>query len=126
MPAYIDGFLVPVPKRNRAKYLAMARTAGKVWMEHGALAYYECAPDFVGTGEKQKFAFGKGLARKADEEVWFSFVIYKSKAHQKAVTKKVHVDPRITKYMHVAMPFDMSRLHYGGFVAKVQHAQPKK
>ena len=113
---YVDGFVVPVPKKNVAAYRRIATKAGKVWREHGALEYRECV------GEDLAFKMGMGvpfrrLAKlKAGETVFFSWIVYRSRAHRDAVNKKVMKDPRLAKMMTPgAMPFDVKRMAYGGF-----------
>jgi uncharacterized protein YbaA (DUF1428 family) len=114
MPRYVDGFLLPVPKRNRAKYLAMARRAGKVWLDHGALDYVEAIADDVKPGKLTSFP--QSVKLKKGEMVVFSYVVYKSRKHRDAVIKKVLKDPRLADMMDPKkMPFDARRMIYGGF-----------
>src|SRR5512135_186619 len=111
---YVDGYVLLVPKKNRAAYLRMARTAGKVWRSHGALDYKECAGDDL----KVKFGvpFPRVLRAKPDEMVFFSFVVYKSRSHRDRVNAQVMKDPRLASMMDMKkMPFDMKRMSYGGF-----------
>lgn len=111
---YVDGFVVPVPKRNRAAYLRMARLGGKVWIEHGALEYRESVADDVKPGKVTSFP--QSVKLKANEEVWFSWIVYRSRKHRDQVTAKVMKDPRLAKMMNPkAMPFDGKRMFYGGF-----------
>ena len=114
---YADCFVIPVPKKSLAAYRAMARKAGKVWREHGALDYREC----VGEDLKIKFGvpFGKLAKAKPSEAVVFAWIVYKSKAHRNAVNKKVMADPRIAKMEGMKMPFDPKRMTYGGFKVMV-------
>jgi len=119
MPNYVDGFVIPVPKKKVNAYRTMSVKAGKVWKEHGALDYYEC----VGDDLKFKWgtSFGKLAKLKPNETVFFSFIVYKSKAHRNQVNKKVMKDPRIINMMKKGQePFDMKRMAYGGFRAVVQ------
>jgi uncharacterized protein YbaA (DUF1428 family) len=114
MPRYVDGFLLPVPKKNIQEYRRIARLAGKVWRDHGALEYRECSGDDL----KMKYTgpFRRGLRLKRGEKVVFSWIIYKSRAHRDAVNRKVMKDPRLAKMMDPkAMPFDMKRMAMGGF-----------
>ncbi len=118
MASYVDGFLIPVPKRNLAAYRRMARKAGKVWREHGALAYVECVADDVKPGKYTSFPQAVKLAR--GEVVWFSWIVYKSRKHRDAVLAKVMKDPRLKSMMDpAAMPFDGKRFIYGGFKVAV-------
>ena len=119
MARYVDGFLLPVPRKNLAAYKKMSTTAGKVWREHGALEYREC----VGDDLNIKFgrAFPKQVKLKPGETVVFSWIVYKSKAHRDRVNKKVMQDPRI-KLEGTAMPFDARRMSYGGFEVLVDLA----
>src|SRR5688572_27096873 len=112
--AYVDGFLLPVPKRNVATYRRMAQRAGKIWREHGAVEYREC----VGDDLKNKWgaAFPKVARANNGETVFFSYIVFKSRGHRDSVNKKVMKDPRIAKMMEDKKPpFDMKRMAYGGF-----------
>ena len=112
--AYVDGFLIPVPRRNRAKYKKMSTQAAKVWMDHGALGYHECVADDVKYGRQVPFA--KGVKLKAGEEVWFSWIVYKSRKDRDRVNAKAMKDPRLANMMDPkAMPFDGKRMCFGGF-----------
>ncbi len=112
--AYIDGFVIPMPTRNLAAYRGMAKAAGKVWMEHGALQYCECAGDEM--NNEWGVPFPRLASAKKGETVIFSWIYYRNKAHRNAVNKKVMADPRITRMMqNKKMPFDMKRMSHGGF-----------
>jgi uncharacterized protein YbaA (DUF1428 family) len=112
--SYVDGFLLPVPKRNLAAYRRMARKAGKVWREHGALAYVECAADDVKPGKWTSFP--QAVKLKPGEAVWFSWIVYKSRRHRDRVLAKVMKDKRLAPMMDPkAMPFDGRRMMWGGF-----------
>ena len=115
--AYVDGFLVPVPKKNAAKYKKLATEAGKVWMEHGAIGYVECVADDVQPGKLTSFP--QAVKLKPTEEVWFSWAVYKSRKHRDQVMKKVMNDPRMAAYGPNNMPFDGKRMFWGGFKAPV-------
>ena len=117
--AYVDGFVVPVPKRNLRAYRAMAQKAGKVWREHGALDYKECVADDVKMG---KFtSFPRSVKLKGSETVIFSYIVYKSRADRDRIIAKVMKDPRLAKMMDPkAMPFDGKRMIYGGFKLLVE------
>lgn len=110
---YVDGFVLPVPKKNLEKYRRIAARAGKVWMEHGALAYVECAADDVKPGKLTSFP--QSVKLKKGEIVVFSWIVYRSRAHRDSVNKKVMKDPRINGMGPELMPFDMKRMVYGGF-----------
>jgi uncharacterized protein YbaA (DUF1428 family) len=115
---YVDGFVLPVPKRKKDAYLRMASTAGKVWREHGALDYVECVADDVKPGKYTSFP--QSVKLKPNEAVWFSWIVYKSRKHRDRVVAKVMKDPRITSMMgNGAMPFDGKRMFYGGFKVMV-------
>ncbi len=109
---YVDGFVLPVPKKNLAAYRRIARKAGKIWREHGALEYRECA------GEDLNIKFGLPFPRlvrpKAGETVVFSWIVFKSRAHRDRVNARVMKDPRLDM-VPGAMPFDFKRMSYGGF-----------
>jgi uncharacterized protein YbaA (DUF1428 family) len=114
MAHYVDGFVVPVPKRNIDAYRRIARKAGKIWREHGALEYRECVGDDVKPGKVTSFP--QSVKLKRDETVVFSWIVYRSRAHRDRVNAKVMKDPRMADMMgSKAMPFDAKRLIYGGF-----------
>ena len=116
MAQYVDGFVLPMPKKRLEAYRRISAKAGKVWREHGALEYREC----VGEDLKVKAGMGVPFARlakaKPGETVVFSWIVYKSRAHRDRVNKKVMKDPRLAKMMDPKdMPFDLKRMAYGGF-----------
>ena len=114
--AYVDGFVLLVPKKSRKAYLNMARLGRKVWLKHGAVDYKECLGDDLKIKMKGPRPFPKMAGARSGEEVWFSFIVYKSRAHRDAVNKKVMKDPRIVPMMDVkALPFDGKRMFWGGF-----------
>jgi uncharacterized protein YbaA (DUF1428 family) len=111
---YVDGFVVPVPKKNLKTYRAMARKAGKVWRDHGALEFRESVADDVKVGKWTSFP--RSVKLKGNETVMFSYIVYKSRADRNRVLAKVMKDPRLAKMMDPkAMPFDGKRMIYGGF-----------
>ena len=110
---YVDGFLLPVPKKKLQAYRRIAQKAGKVWREHGALDYMECVGDDL--NNKWGVKFPKVAKLKPGETVVFSYIVYKSRAHRDRVNAKVMKDKRITDSMNQAMPFDVKRMAYGGF-----------
>lgn len=116
MAQYVDGFVIPIPKKNLAAYKRMANGGRKIWMKHGALQYFECVGDDleVHSGGACGKGFPKGIRLKPDETAIFSFIIYTSKAHRDEVNAKVMNDPSMKK-MPKTMPFDMKRFMYGGF-----------
>lgn len=117
--AYVDGFLLPIPRRRRAAYVKMARLAARVWMDHGALEYVEAAADDVKPGKWTSFP--QAVKLKKGEAVWFSYIVYKNRAHRDRVMKKVMADPRLAAYMDPKkMPFDGKRMIWGGFKVAVQ------
>ena len=114
MPRYVDGFVVPVPKNNLDAYRRMARKAGNIWKEYGALEYVECVADDVKPGKITSFP--QAVKLKADETVVFSWIVYKSRSHRDSVNAKVMKDPRLAPMMDPkAMPFDGKRMFWGGF-----------
>jgi uncharacterized protein YbaA (DUF1428 family) len=116
--AYVDGFLLAVPKKKTAEYLAIARKAGKVWKDHGALEYRESIGDDLKV--KWGMPFPKAIRAKAGETVVFSWIVYKSRAHRDRVNAKVMKDKRLAAMMDPkAMPFDLKRMAYGGFEIRV-------
>jgi uncharacterized protein YbaA (DUF1428 family) len=112
---YVDGFLLPVPKRHLQTYRRISQRAGKVWREHGALEYRECIGDDLKV--KMGVPFPRTLKLKSGEMVVFSWIVYKSRAHRDAVNARVMKDPRMAKLMEStkSMPFDVKRMAYGGF-----------
>jgi uncharacterized protein YbaA (DUF1428 family) len=112
--AYVDGFVVPVPKSKIEAYREVATTAGKIWREHGALEYRECLADDVKPGELTSFP--QSVMLKDDETVVFAWIVYKSRAHRDEVNAKVMSDPRMASMMDPkSMPFDGKRMFWGGF-----------
>jgi uncharacterized protein YbaA (DUF1428 family) len=115
---YVDGFVIPVPKSKIAAYKKMAALGKKIWMKHGALQYFECAgDDLAGMPECGNFKTMAGL--KPSETAFFSFIVFKSKAHRNAVNKKVMAE-MTTQPMPKSMPFDVKRMAYGGFKTVIQ------
>jgi uncharacterized protein YbaA (DUF1428 family) len=110
--AYVDGFVLPVPKKRIAAYRAMARKAGKIWKEYGALEYRECVADDVKPGKVTSFP--QSVKLKNGEAVWFSWIVYRSRAERDRILKKVMADERLKADMK-SMPFDARRMIYGGF-----------
>lgn len=111
---YVDGFVLPVPKKNLQAYRRIARKAGKVWREHGALEFIECVADDVKSGKWTSFP--QSVKLKAGETVVFSYIVYKSRAHRDRVNAKVMKDKRLAPMMDPkAMPFDAKRMFWGGF-----------
>ena len=111
--SYVDGFIVPVPKKKIGAYRSMAKKASKVWREHGALEYRECVGDDLNI--KIGIPFPKRLKLKPGETAVFSWIVYKSRAHRDAVMKKVMKDPIFKDWDPDKMPFDGMRMIYGGF-----------
>lgn len=112
--SYVDGFVLPVPTANMAAYRKMAKLAGKIWREHGALDYKECIADDVKPGKYTSFP--QSVKLKKGETVVFSFIVYKSKADRNRINKKVMADPRLAPMMDPKkMPFDGKRIFWGGF-----------
>lgn len=114
---YVDGYVIPVKKKDAAAYAKVAKRASKIWMDHGALEFRECVCDEL--TNKWGSGFGKGLKLKAGETTYFSWVVYKSKAHRNAVNKKVMSDPRMAKLMNEPMVFNAKKMMYGGFKVMV-------
>jgi uncharacterized protein YbaA (DUF1428 family) len=112
MARYVDGFVIPVPRRNLKAYRRQAARAGRIWREHGALEYLECVGEDLEV--KGITPFTRTAKAKPGEAVIFSWILYKSRAHRDRVNAKVMKDPRILKMMN-DMPFDGRRMAYGGF-----------
>jgi uncharacterized protein YbaA (DUF1428 family) len=113
MPRYVDGFVLPVPKKNVVAYRRLAQKAGKLWREHGALEYHECIADDVKAGKVTSFPQSVNLKR--GETVVFAWIVYKSRAHRDRVNAKVMKDPRLAAMAPDTMPFDGMRMFWGGF-----------
>ena len=112
--SYVDGFIVPVPKKKVGAYRSMAKKASKVWRDHGALEFRESVADDVKVGKWTSFP--RSVKMKKDETVVFSWIVYKSRAHRDKVLKNVMADKRLAKMMNPkSMPFDAKRMIYGGF-----------
>jgi uncharacterized protein YbaA (DUF1428 family) len=116
---YVDGFVVPVPQKSLPAYRRLARRAGKVWKDHGALAYVECVADDVKPGKLTSFP--QSVKLKRGEVVVFSWIVYPSRAARNRINAKVMKDPRLADMMNPkAMPFDTKRMFWGGFKPIVQ------
>lgn len=133
MTPYVDGYVLPVQKDKLGAYKEMATLGGKVWMKHGALAYFECAGDDLNPsmegmhddvgGEIKLSSFPSVMKTSPDETVVFAFVIFNSREHRDEVNAKVMADPEMNaeQYKDMEMPMDPSRMAYGGFTAIVHH-----
>ena len=111
---YVDGYVLPVPRKNVQAYRRMAQKAGKVWREHGALEYIECVADDVKPGKRTSFP--QSVKLKPRETVVFAYIVYKSRAHRDRVNAKVMKDKRLASMMDPkAVPFDARRMFWGGF-----------
>jgi uncharacterized protein YbaA (DUF1428 family) len=119
MPNYVDGYVIPIPKQKLAAYARIAKKACKIWMEHGALDYKECAGDDLHI--KPLMPFLKGIKAKPGETVVFAYVVFKSRKHRDKVNAAVMKDPRIQNMCDPKdIPFDCKRMLYGGFKAFVE------
>jgi uncharacterized protein YbaA (DUF1428 family) len=118
MARYVDGFVTPVPRKDLEAYRRMARRAGKVWREHGALEYVECIADDVSVGKRTSFP--RSVKLKPDEVVWLSYITYKSRRDRDRILKKVMADPRLADMVtSKSLPFDAKRMFWGGFKVAV-------
>lgn len=115
---YVDGFVIPIPKKSLPAYERMASAAGKVWMDHGALEYFECVGEDLAVKMGKPFPDQLGL--KKNETVVFAWILYRSRAHRDQVNKKVMKDPRMTGMDSKPMPFDVQRMCYAGFAPIVE------
>ena len=116
---YVDGFVLPVPKKKLGAYWKMARLAGKVWKDHGAIDYVECVADDVKVGKRTSFP--RSVKLKRGETVVFSWIVYKSRADRDRIMGKVMKDKRLAKMMDPKkIPFDGKRMFWGGFKSKVE------
>ncbi len=111
--SYVDGYVLPVPKKRLDAYRRIARKAGKIWREHGALEYRECVADDLDA--KWGVPFSRSVKMKPGDTVVFSWIVFKSKAHRDRVNAKVMKDPRIASMDPKSMPVDAKRMTYGGF-----------
>ena len=111
--AYVDGFVIPVPKRKVKVYRRMAAKAAKIWREHGALEVRECVGEHLNI--KGMLTFPKQIRSKPNETVIFSWIVYRSRKQRDQVLKKVMADPRLNGMSPKTMPFDVKRMAYGGF-----------
>lgn len=114
---YVDGFVLPVPKKNLDAYFAVAQTAGEIWREYGALEYVECVADDVKPGEHTSFP--QSVKLKDDEVVIFSWIVYSSREERDRINAAVMADPRL-KMDGNCMPFDGTRMFWGGFETRVE------
>ena len=120
--SYVDGYVLPVPKKNLRTYRRIARKAGRIWREHGALEYRECAGDDFDV--KGLVPFPRLLRLKPGETVVFAWIVFKSRAQRDRVNAKVMKDPRLAAMMDPKdMPFDDKRMVYGGFQVVVDLAR---
>ncbi|MFT3922063.1 MAG: DUF1428 domain-containing protein [Myxococcales bacterium] len=115
--AYVDGFVVPVPKQKLAEYKELAKKSGALWREHGALEYHECVADDVQPGKLTSFP--QSVQLKDDETVVFAWITYQSRAHRDEVNAKVMADPRMKDMDPKSLPFDGLRMFWGGFAPLV-------
>jgi uncharacterized protein YbaA (DUF1428 family) len=106
MARYVDGFVLPLPRKHVAAYRRIAQRAGKIWREHGALEYRECVGDDL--NPKGMVPFTRGVKARPGETVVFAWIVYKSRAHRDRVNAKVMKDPRIAKMDPKSMPFDVN------------------
>ena len=113
MSVYVDGYFIPVPKKNLAAYRLMARKFDALWIKHGALEVHECVADDVKPGKVTSFP--QAVKLKPGEVVIFAWTIYKSRRHRDTVNKKVMADPMMANVDPKSMPFDGKRMFWGGF-----------
>lgn len=118
MSHYVDGYVLPLPKRALPAYRQMAKVAAKVWKDHGALEYRECIGDDL--KPKMGLPFPRGIKSKAGETIVFAWIMFKSRAHRDRVNAKVMEDPRLAEMDIKEMPFDCERMLYGGFETIVE------
>src|SRR5688500_10522653 len=119
MANYVDGFVLPVPRKNLEAYRKLAKRSAKIWREHGALEYVECVADDVKPGKHTSFP--QSVKLKPGETVVFSYIVYKSRKDRDRINAKVMKDPRLASMMDVkALPFDGKRMFWGGFKTIVE------
>lgn len=117
MGQYVDGYLIPIKKKNVKSYKKMATLGRNIWMKHGAISYYECEASHLDS--QWGIPFSKVYKLKSDETLIFAFITYKSKSHRDRVNKNVHADPKMSD-THYEMPFDMKRFSTGEFKVLVR------
>ncbi len=122
MARYVDGFVLPVPQENLPAYRRLARKAGKIWIEHGALDYVECVADDVAPGKHTSFP--QSVKLRPGETVVFAWIVYRSRAHRDRVNARVMKDPRLAGMDAASMPFDAKRMFWGGFRTLVDLSAP--
>lgn len=120
---YVDGFILPIPRKKLAAYKKMAKLAAKVWLDHGAIDYVECIADDVKPGKVTSFP--QAVKLKKGEVVFFSWATYKNRAHRDKVMKKVMSDPRLSGMSPENMPFDGMRMFWGGFKPVINVSKKK-
>ncbi len=125
MSKYVDGFVLVVPKDKTDEYKKMAEDGRNSWMKHGALEYYECRGEDMAVqemGDEKARSFPEMAGASNSETVWFSFIIFKSKAHRDEVNAKVMAEmgEHADEYKNFQMPFDMKKMAYGGFAVEVE------
>lgn len=118
MSRYVDGYVLPVPKKNVEAYRRMAQKAGEIWMEYGALEFVECIADDVKSGEVTSFP--QSVKLEPDEMVVFSWIAFKSREDRDRINEKAMKDPRIAEMDPKSMPFDGRRMFWGGFETLVE------
>ena len=118
MAHYVDGFVIPILKKNVNAYRRGAQKAGKIWRDHGALEFRECVGEDLNI--KMGKPFPRGIKIRPGETVIFSYIVFKSRAHRDRVNASVMKDPRLAKMMDQPMPFDVKRMLYGGFKTIVE------
>ena len=116
--SYVDGFVLPVPKKKLAAYKKMAKLGSKVWKDHGALDYRECVADDVKPGKSTSFP--QSVKLKKNETVVFAYIVYKSRKDRDRINAKAMKDPRFANMNPADMPFDMKRMIFGGFKTIVE------
>ena len=123
--SYVDCYVLPVPKKNLQAYARMAKKAGKVWLDHGAIEFHECVADDVKPGKHTSFP--QSVKLNSGETVIFSWIVFKSRAHRDSVNAKVMKDPRLADMMDPkALPFDGKRMFWGGFKVLVEGQTTKR
>jgi uncharacterized protein YbaA (DUF1428 family) len=117
---YVDGFVIPLKKKDLEAYKKMATWGASMWMKYGALSYFECVGEDLGVKNGMGMGFKKLAGLKANETVIFSFIVYKSKADRDRINKKVMSEPSMKEFDAKSMPVDMTRFVMGGFDTLVE------
>jgi uncharacterized protein YbaA (DUF1428 family) len=125
MAKYVDGYVLIVPKGKEEAYAKMAELGRDSWIKNGALQYFECRGDDLKQqemGDEKSRHFAELTGAGADDNVWFSFIVFESKEHRDEVNAKVmeEMGETFAEMPNFEMPTDMTKMAYGGFQVAVE------